>query len=460
MMPSDVHQRPATGPIVKHPGTLRQSYSAVCHRRALSVIPQGVGSPGRAFSDVPAGPIFVSHAHGARLWDVDGNKLTDFVNGLGPIILGHGDDAVVEAITSQCHSGSVHALCSELEAQLAGMIASSTPEIEKVRFTCSGTEAVMTAIRLSRLITGRAKVVKFRGAYHGHADQVLAPPPDEGTRDPGRPVREGIPVETARQTIHADYNDVEGIRAIFDREGGDIAAVLVEPVATNMGLVPGTEEFLTTLRELCHQHAALLVCDEVVNGFRLRYGAYAQALQLDPDLYTFGKVIGGGLPIGALAGPSKHMDWMETHCHVFHSGTFASNPITMAAGVAVLKKLRSGEPYDHLEVLGAELENRVIEALEACNSPYGFIRRGSLFSLILVPGRKRLYNHSEVAQQDTALFATLHDSLLGRGFLLPPTIEEPGFLSNAHSVEDVRGLADAIGDLLATHTTLPYGAVS
>jgi glutamate-1-semialdehyde 2,1-aminomutase len=436
----------------KHPlaiNDFQQEYSASCLERARQFIPQGVGSPGRAFDEVVASPIFVSLARGSRLWDVDGNELIDFMNGLGPVILGHGNDAVLGAVMAQLRSGTVHALCSELEWQLAGMIAESTPEIEKVRFACSGTEAVMTAIRLARLITNRPKIVKFRGAYHGHSDPVLAPLNDSDNAVTGEAVWKGIPQATVRQTVYADYNDIAGVKSIFAKQGNEVAAVLVEPVATNMGLVPGTEDFLKSLRALCSEFGALLICDEVVNGFRFHYGAYSQDVGFAADLYAFGKIIGGGLPIGAVAGPAKHMDWLERHSSVFHSGTFAGNPLTMAGGIAVLKQLRDGDAYEILETLGAELEDRVTHELKAAGSPYGFMRRGSLFSFILVPGRTRLYNHSDVAKQDTALFAKLHHALLRQGILIPPTIEEPGFISYAHSIEDVRDLARAVGEVLS-----------
>lgn len=434
--------------------TLSHSYL----QRAKRVIPQGVGSPGRAFDEVHDSPIFVSRAQGSRIWDVDGNVLVDFMNGLGPIILGHANEAVLEAIIAQSRSGTVHALCSEMECQLAAMIAESTPEIEKVRFACSGTEAVMTAVRLSRLVTGRPKVVKFRGAYHGHSDQVLAPSPEDLELAGDRmAVWKGIPREIACQTIYAEYNDLDAINAVFAEHGKAIAAVLVEPIATNMGLVPGTSEFLNALRHLCSEYGSLLVCDEVVNGFRFRYGAYTQDLGFAADLYTFGKIIGGGLPIGALAGPSNYMNWLESHTSVFHSGTFASNPVTMVAGIAVLDQLRSGKTYEALEGLGAELEKCLAHELDSSGSSYGFIRRGSVFSLVLVPNRKRLYSYAEVSEQDTDLFANLHQRLLRRGILIPPTIEEPGFISSAHSVEDVRALASAVGEFLAEKSNLRQG---
>ncbi|MCA3155571.1 MAG: glutamate-1-semialdehyde 2,1-aminomutase [Burkholderiales bacterium] len=415
----------------------------------MTLMPGGVSSPGRAFSEVEMPPLIISSASGPYIYDVDGNRYTDFINGLGPNILGHADPRIAAAVNEQFARGTVYGACSEVEYQLAERIVGSSPSVEQIRFTCSGTEAVMSAVRLARAHTLRSIVVKFKGCYHGHADTMLALGSKPHMRASKSPERQGLSSNALHEVMAFPYNDLDDLQDTFRERGADIAAVIVEPVATNMGLVPPTPEFLEELRRLCTNHGALLIFDEVVSGFRLCYGSVSNVLGVVPDLITFGKIIGGGTPIGAFGGRRDLMTLLVEPGGVFQGGTFAGNAMSMAAGLRTLDILQNEGVYDLLEKLGALYEEITMDGLKRKDLPFGFVRRGSLFSYVLVPGLTACTSFTDVERQDKALFSRLHRSMASRGYLFPPTIEEPAFISAAHTEKEITQSANAAIEILA-----------
>ncbi|GBQ18759.1 glutamate-1-semialdehyde 2,1-aminomutase [Gluconacetobacter sacchari DSM 12717] len=416
-------------------------------KRGLRTLPGGVSSPGRAFSDVVTPPIFVSSARGSRFTDEDGNSYVDFVLGLGPVILGHGHPEVVRAISDQASKGTVYGMPTTIEYDLADEIIAASEVIDLVRFMCSGTEAVMTAFRLARAATGRERIVKFRGGYHGHSDVAIA----QATKPhmlsiDGENIRSGLATSEKQDVIISEYNDSDAIKTLVDAHGDEIAAIIVEPVATNMGLVPGTGEFLRTLRSLTSDRGIVLIFDEVVSGFRFRYGPVADQIGILPDLITFGKIVGGGLPIGALGGKAEIMELLVRRGSVFQGGTFAGSPLAMAAGLAQLRVLRDTDAYAHLDHLGKILCHSLINEFRERNLPFGAQRYGSLVSPILQVAKESLRDYSDVGGQDAKLFGRVHKELMDRGFAIPPSIEEPLFLSVVHEEHQVKGLASAYAD--------------
>lgn len=412
--------------------------------RGRKFIPDGVSSPMRAFPLVEGAPICVASAKGSKVTDVDGNVYTDFLNAFGALILGHARREVVEAIQSQVLQGSIWGLSHELEYQVAETIVSSTPEIDQIRFVCSGTEAVMTATRIARAHTGRRRLVKFNGSYHGHADALLAIPADVATKSKG--VTQGIPAGLGDDVILCQYNDTQQLADVFARYGDEIAAVIVEPFATNMGFVKPQGEFLAAIRNLCSSHGALFIFDEVVTGFRFRFGAVCSDLGIDPDLVTFGKIIGGGTPIGAFAGKRQYMQQVEIGQSVFQSGTFASNPLTMAASFAALGVLSQPGFYDRMEQRSQHLEAEITKAFTEFEVPYLFTRHGALAGIAFRDDARPLTNYQDVKTQEYDVFRQVHRLMLERGFLLPPSLEEPLFLSDAHTNEDLHAFARALAE--------------
>jgi len=407
-------------------------------------LPAGVSSPIRTFDEVRTPPVVIDSADGCRMRDVDGNEYVDFMSALGPLILGHSPPAITEAIVRQARRGTVYATPTELEYQLAEQVLASTPCLDQLRFVCSGTEAVMTAVRLARAATDRELIVKFRGCYHGHADTLLASAgPSVGRRS------RGLPAGLEASVLVLDYNDAAGVRAAFDARPEEIAAVVVEPYACNMGLVLPEPGFLEELRAACDRSGALLIFDEVVTGFRFCYGSIANLLGVQPDLVTFGKIIGGGTPIGAYAGRREHMSLLEDAGGVFQGGTFAGNPLSMAAGLAMLAELREPGFYDRLDGLGQSLEDALVAGLAGDGLGYGLVRAGSAASLVLIEGAPPVRCHSDAARQDAELYGRLHLELMCAGFLLPPSIDEVFFLSAAHTADDVTRLATAVVEALA-----------
>jgi glutamate-1-semialdehyde 2,1-aminomutase len=410
-------------------------------------LPAGVSSPIRTFHEVESPPLVFSTAQGARMHDIDGNVYLDFMCALGPLILGHGAPAVKEAMIRQLDHGTVYGTPTEIEYQLAEQIIESTPCLEQMRFVCSGTEAVMTAVRLARAATGREKLVKFRGSYHGHADALMGKcHPHLNTSAALR--HAGFDPGVERITLLIEYNDVDAVRQVFQEHGTEIAAIVIEPYACNMGLVLPEPGFLEELRSCCDRAGALLIFDEVVTGFRFCYGSVANQLGIEPDIVTFGKIIGGGTPIGGYAARREHMKLLEGADGVFQGGTFAGNPLSMAAGAATLAELRAPGFYDGLEELGCTLEAEAQAGFAREAIPYNVVRKGSAGSFVLIEGVTRLRGQADAHKQDARLYSRFHLEMLIKGFLLPPSVEEPFFVSNAHTTEDVTMFARAAVEVL------------
>jgi glutamate-1-semialdehyde 2,1-aminomutase len=421
------------------------SKSADLFNRGRALIPDGVSSPMRAFAQVGGNPLVAVSGKGSRITDADGRSYVDFLSSFGALILGHAREEVVAAIARQAAVGTAYGLSSELEYELADKIVRSTPDIDQIRFVCSGTEAVMTAARIARAHTGRSLLLKFGGAYHGHADALLASPQNldaSGARNKGD--THGIPAQLHREVVLCDYNDMDRLQEIFKAHGDDIAAVLVEPIATNMGLVKPLAGFHRLIRELCTRHGALFIFDEVVTGFRFNFGGVCNSFDIDPDLVTFGKIIGGGTPVGAYAGKARFMRNVAIGNKVFQSGTFAANPLTMAAGNAALDVLARPGFYQELEDKGALLESSLKNQFAAKGIPFQVARHGALAGVAFRNSSEPMKSHKDVKTQKYDLFRKVHERLLKRGFLIAPSLEEPLFLSAAHSKEELISLAETM----------------
>lgn len=406
--------------------------------KACKVIPEGVSSPGRKFSEVRASPIYITSGKDAYVYDVDKNKYVDFMNGLGPIILGHAHPAISEAISRQAEKGSVFGVSNELEIELAEKIVESSTGIEQIRFVCSGTEATMSAVRLAKYFTGRDKIVKFRGSYHGHADPLMG----NGMKIHDLKMK-GVDQFIHNNTLICNYNDENQLEDIFTRHGHEISSIIIEPISSNMGLVKPNITFIQMTRRLCDKYGALLIFDEVVTGFRFRYGSIAPNFNIVPDLFVFGKIIGGGTPVGAYGGRKDIMEKLEND-DFFQGGTFAANPITMAAGNATLNILQKNDVYEHIDSLGELLCSELNSLFRKKELHYHADSAGSLVSLILSIDIELMKNLDDNSLQDRDLFSELHYHLLREGFMLAPTIDEPLFISYAHTERHINDLVSAI----------------
>ncbi len=424
--------------------------STALFERGRAVVIDGVSSPMRAFVQVGGHPIAAASGKGSRLTDVDGNVYVDFLNSFGALILGHAHDEVVAAITRQAALGTAHGLSTGLEYELAEKIVSSTPAIEKLRFVCSGTEAVMTAARIARAHTGRPYLLKFGGSYHGHSDALLANPENLTTTAAKKGTTLGIASQLNREVLLCDYNDSEQLEALFERHGAEIAAVLVEPIATNMGFVKPQPGFHRQIRELCTRHGALFIFDEVVTAFRFNWGGVCNTMGIDPDLITFGKIIGGGTPVGAYGGKARFMDQVSIGKKVFQSGTFAANALTMAAGNAALDVLARPGFYQEMEDKGAFLEAAVTRQFSEQGIPFHYARHGALSGIAFRDGGEPMQSQKDVKTQDYRLFSKVHGRMLNAGFLMAPSLEEPIFMSAAHSREDLTRFALALADAISS----------
>lgn len=408
--------------------------------RACEAIPGGVHSPVRAFRNVGADPFYVDSARGARLTTVDGRELVDWVGSWGPMIQGHRFPPVEKALQEAIVRGTSYGACSTPEVSLSEAIRGRMPWMEKTRLVSSGTEATMSALRLARGATGRPAFVKFRGCYHGHGDSFLVAA-GSGALTFGHPSSPGVTEGTARDTLVAEFNDLDSVEACFRARPGEVACVFVEPVPGNMGVVPPLGGFLQGLRALCDREGALLVLDEVMTGFRVGPSGAAGLFGVRPDLATLGKIIGGGLPLAAFGGRADLMDRLSPLGPVYQAGTLSGNPLACAAGLALLESL-DGEVYERIERLGRRLEERLSPlAGKACLQ-----RVGGMATLFLHPGPVRTF--ADVQGCDLDLFGRLFRSLLERGHFLPPAQFEAFFLSTAHEESDIDDLADAILDVL------------
>ncbi len=415
-----------------------QARSQEIIRRARELIPGGVNSPVRAFLAVGLDPLVIARGAGARVWDADGNEFIDYVGAWGPLILGHAHPAVTEAVRQALACGTAFGATTEREVELAALISEAFPSIEKVRLVNSGTEATMSALRLARAATNRSLVVKFEGCYHGHVDALLAKA-GSGVATLGLPGTAGVPPEVARQTLVLPFNDPEALEAAFARYGEHIACVFVEPVVGNMGCVPPRPGFLELLRRLTAQAGALLIFDEVITGFRLSFGGAQQLFGIRPDLTTLGKIIGGGLPVGAYGGRAGLMALIAPEGPVYQAGTLAGNPLAVAAGIATLQALkRDPGIYERLDRLSARLCDGVARAL-----PVTANRAGSLFTFFFT--KESVTDYASAQRSDTARFAAFFRAMLEAGVFLPPSQFETAFLSAAHTEEDVEETIAAAG---------------
>jgi glutamate-1-semialdehyde 2,1-aminomutase len=414
--------------------------------RALTVLPGGVNSPVRAFRAVGGTPHFIVRASGARVWDVEDREYLDFVSSWGPMILGHAHPEVIEAVKAAAENGTSYGATCPGEVELAERVARHVPSIEKVRFVSSGTEATMSALRLARGFTGRSKILKFEGAYHGHADALLVAA-GSGVATLAIPGSPGVPSGTVADTLLAPYNDLAALDAILGQHARDLAAIIVEPVAGNMGCVPPAAGFLEGLRERCASAGALLIFDEVITGFRLGLGG-AQALYgITPDLTCLGKIIGGGLPVGAYGGSARIMDAVAPSGPVYQAGTLSGNPLAMAAGVATIDVLEREKPYARLESLAGRLAAGLREAAARHQVTLTVNQVGSMVTPFFAPGPVRDFVSAKLA--DTSRFALFFHALLRRGISWPPAQLEAGFVSAAHDDQDIdRALAAADEALL------------
>ena len=412
---------------------------------ALRRIPGGVNSPVRAFRGVGGEPFFVDEAKGAKIRDVDGNEYIDYVGTWGPAILGHAPQVVVEAVREAARHGLSYGIPNPLEVEMAELICAWVPSVEKVRMVNSGTEATMSCVRLARGFTGRDKIVKFEGCYHGHVDSLLVRA-GSGALTHGQPDSAGVPGPLAELTITLPFNDAEALEKTFARNGAEIAAVIVEPVPANAGLIPPLPGYLQKLRDVCTAHGALLVFDEVMTGFRVAKGGVQELTGVTPDLTAMGKVIGGGLPVGAFGGRAGIMDHLSPDGPVYQAGTLSGNPLAMAAGLAQLRELERTNAWAHLEKLGAQMEEAVRGALPATGKNYAFHRLGSMFCLFFTGGPVR--NLAEAKQADTGAFAKFFHHCLDRGVYFAPSQFETGFISTAHTAEDMARTAEVATEAL------------
>ena len=406
---------------------------------ALRLIPGGVNSPVRAFRGVGGQPFFVDRAHGSHIWDVDGNELIDYVGTWGPAILGHAPQVVLDAISAAAKNGISFGIPNPFEVEMAELICAWVPSVEKVRMVNSGTEATMSAIRLARGFTGRDKIVKFEGCYHGHVDSLLVKA-GSGALTHGEPDSAGVPRAFADLTITLPFNDAGALRSVFSSEGKSIAAVILEPIPANAGLYFPRAGFLELLRELCTAHGALLIFDEVMTGFRVARGGAQELFGIRPDLTALGKVIGGGLPVGAFGGRADVMDKLSPLGPVYQAGTLSGNPLAMAAGLAQLRELERRDGWAQLEKLGAIFEEAVRDVLKKCARDFVFHRVGSMFCLFFRDGE--IFNLADAQRSDRAAFVKFFHACLEGGVYFAPSQFETGFLSLAHTEADLARTAE------------------
>jgi glutamate-1-semialdehyde 2,1-aminomutase len=410
------------------------SRSSEFFTRAQKCIPGGVNSPVRAFRNVDGAPFFVARAEGAYIWDVDGNIYIDYVGSWGPAILGHAPKVVIDAVREAATRGLSYGIPNPLEVEMAELICDWMPSIEKVRMVNSGTEATMSCIRLARALTRCDKIIKFDGCYHGHVDALLVKT-GSGALTHGQPSSAGVPSGFADLTISLPFNNAELVRKVFRENKNQIAAVILEPVPANAGLYFPEEKFLSVLRDECTRNGALLVFDEVITGFRVARGGAQEIYGVKPDLTALGKVIGGGLPVGAFGGRAEIMDQLSPDGPVYQAGTLSGNPLAMAAGLAQLRELERTNGWKLLEESGAQFEQLVLNASRDAKINIAFHRLGSLFCLFFAPGL--IIDLASAQRSDLRMFARFFHACLKRGVYFAPSQFETGFISTAHTPKDI-----------------------
>ncbi|HPU35873.1 MAG TPA: glutamate-1-semialdehyde 2,1-aminomutase [Bacillota bacterium] len=417
------------------------SRSVTLFKEAAKYIPGGVNSPVRAFKSVGLNPVFISRGEGSNIYDVDGNEYIDYVGSWGPLILGHRHPRVIEAL-ERClrETGTSFGAPTEIENTLAAMLVAALPSVEQVRLVNSGTEATMSALRLARGYTGRNKIVKFEGCYHGHADFLLIKA-GSGALTLGVPTSPGIPPGSAAYTITAAYNNLDQLREIFRLEGSDIAAVIVEPVAGNMGVVPPEPGFLEGLREITSAYGSLLIFDEVMTGFRLAYGGAQEKYGITPDLTCLGKIIGGGLPVGAYGGRREIMEHIAPAGPVYQAGTLSGNPLAVTAGIATLEVLQQPGVYEKLEQSSSELAQGLQKSAREAGIEVSFNRVGSMLCCFFT--EQKVYDYSTACTSNTARYAAFFKSMLEQGVYLAPSQFEAAFMSLAHTREQIERTVEA-----------------
>lgn len=421
---------------------MKTEISEKLFERAVRVMPGGVNSPVRAFGSVGGTPRFIERAKGAILYDIDGNEYTDYIGSWGPMILGHNDDRVLEAVMKQMEKGLSFGAATGIEVEMAELIGELVPCVDMIRMVNSGTEAVMSAVRAARGFTGRDKIIKFEGCYHGHADAMLVKA-GSGVMTAGVPDSAGVPQGCARDTLTAEYNNLKSAESLFDAYPNEIACIIVEPVAANMGVVVPENGFLQGLRDMCDSNGALLIFDEVITGFRLGLDGAAGHFGVIPDLVTYGKIIGGGMPVGAYGGRRDIMSVVSPLGNVYQAGTLSGNPIAMRAGITQLSILKN-EPqiYDRINMLGQRLRAGLRSAIEKSGLPYTVNGIGSLSCLYFAD--KPVYDYVSARKSDTVKFAEYFRHMLSCGHYIGPSQYEAVFISGAHTESDIdRFIADA-----------------
>ncbi len=422
--------------------------SRTLFERAKKIIPGGVNSPVRAFGAVQATPIFIREARGSRVTDVDGNEYVDYVMSWGPMMLGHSHPAVTEAIRQAAGRGTSYGAPTELEVEMAEIIIEAIPSLQMVRMVSSGTEAVMSAIRLARGYTGRNKIIKFAGCYHGHADSLLVKA-GSGVATLGIPGSPGIPAALAELTITLPFNDIDAVEAAVALHRDDLACVIIEPVAGNMGVIRPKPGFLEKLRDVTQRQGVLLIFDEVITGFRLTHGGYQNLIHIEPDLTCLGKIIGGGLPVGAFGGKREIMERLAPAGPVYQAGTLSGNSVAMAAGLATLQILRDNrDVYEMLDRRTFHICDEMLALFTQKGLPVTLNRSGSMFTIFFTP--EAVFDFASAVRSDTEMFARYFRGMLANGINLAPSQFEAAFLSFAHTQDDVEKTLDACAQTLKT----------
>lgn len=422
------------------------THSADLFHQALEVIPGGVNSPVRAFKGVGGDPVFFKQGQGAYLTDVDNKTYIDYVGSWGPLILGHCHPSVITAVNKVLHSGMSFGAPTELEIQLAKKIISLVPSIEKVRMVNSGTEATMTAIRLARGFTNRNKFIKFNGCYHGHSDSLLVKA-GSGLLTLGIPSTPGIPNSITEHTLTADFNNLDQVAQLFEKYPEDIATIIIEPVAGNMGFIVPKPEFLKGLRELCDRYHALLIFDEVMTGFRVSLGGAQEIFGVTPDITTLGKVIGGGMPVGALGGKAEIMSYLAPEGPVYQAGTLSGNPLAMAAGLATLTEIEKSGFFDKLSKTTHSLTQALSVVTESLDIPLFSTSLGGMFGFCFTD-KKSVCDYADIASSDEVLFRKFYHGMLEHGVYFAPSMYEAGFVSSAHTNIEIQKTQEAAEQVL------------